>query len=206
VKKVSLDSLEAEMKIAQTITIPFTEVTLVECGTMLNEPAVLLLKSMGINEVSVYEESELREMALEAAAEADKGQKVRQVLIVDDEREICNYIGEVVTSQGFKPRVALSAADAWNRLASDPSINDVFLDIMMPEMNGIEFLNKVRNELGRNVNVVMVTAKKTIEDVVVAKKLGIVDYIMKPFTPDRIVKALQMMAEKKGKTLQSQQN
>lgn len=187
------------MKIAEPIMVPFTEVTLVESGVVLNEPTVLLLTSMGITEVTVYEEAELREMAARAAGiDPEEEKKTRKVLIVDDEREICNYISEVIAGKGFKPKVSLSAADAWNALVSDPAINDVFLDIMMPEMNGIEFLNKIRNELGRNVNVVMVTAKKSIEDVVVAKKLGIVDYIMKPFTPDRILKPLQQTASANG--------
>ena len=194
-KKISIDSIDAEMKIAEPIMVPFTEVTLVESGVVLNEPTVLMLTSMGITEVTVYEEAELREMAARAAGiDPEEEKKTRKVLIVDDEREIGNYISEVIASKGFKPKVSLSAADAWNALVSDPSINDVFLDIMMPEMNGIEFLNKIRKELGRNVNVVMVTAKKSIEDVVVAKKLGIVDYIMKPFTPDRILKPLQQTA------------
>ena len=187
------------MKIAEPIMVPFTEVTLVESGVVLNEPTVLLLTSMGITEVTVYEDAELREMAARAAGvDPEAESKARKVLIVDDEREIGNYISEVIVSKGFKPRVALSAAEAWNMLVSDPAINDVFLDILMPEMNGIEFLNKIRKELGRNVNVVMVTAKKSIEDVVVAKKLGIVDYIMKPFTPDRILKPLQQTASSNG--------
>jgi CheY-like chemotaxis protein len=194
-KKINIDSIEPEMKIAEPIMVPFTEVTLVEAGAPLNEPTVLLLTSMGITEVTVYEEAELREMAARAAGiDPEEEKKTRKVLIVDDEREICNYISEVIASKGFKPKVSLNAADAWNALVSDPAINDIFLDIMMPEMNGIEFLNKIRKELGRNVNVVMVTAKKSIEDVVVAKKLGIVDYIMKPFTPDRILKPLQQTA------------
>lgn len=201
-KKISIDSIagiEAEMKIAEPIMVPFTEVTLVESGVVLNEPTVLMLTSMGITEVTVYEEAELREMAARAAGiDPEEEKKTRKVLIVDDEREIGNYISEVIASKGFKPKVSLSAADAWNALVSDPSINDIFLDIMMPEMNGIEFLNKIRKELGRNVNVVMVTAKKSIEDVVIAKKLGIVDYIMKPFTPDRILKPLQQTASANG--------
>ena len=201
-KKISIDSIagiDAEMKIAEPIMVPFTEVTLVESGVALNEPTVLMLTSMGVTEVTVYEEAELREMAARAAGiDPEEEKKTRKVLIVDDEREIGNYISEVIASKGFKPKVSLSAADAWNALVSDPSINDIFLDIMMPEMNGIEFLNKIRKELGRNVNVVMVTAKKSIEDVVVAKKLGIVDYIMKPFTPDRILKPLQQTASANG--------
>ena len=198
-KKINIDSIEPEMKIAEPIMVPFTEVTLVEAGAPLNEPTVLLLNSMGITEVTVYEEAELREMAARAAGiDPEEEKKTRKVLIVDDEREIGNYISEVIASKGFKPKVSLSAADAWNALVSDPAINDIFLDIMMPEMNGIEFLNKIRKELGRNVNVVMVTAKKSIEDVVVAKKLGIVDYIMKPFTPDRILKPLQQTASSNG--------
>jgi DNA-binding response OmpR family regulator len=70
----------------------------------------------------------------------------------------------------------------------------MFLDLMMPETNGLEFLGKVRNELGRNINVVIITAKKTMEEVVIAKKLGIIDYITKPFTPERILKPLQAAA------------
>jgi len=190
-KLIKLENAEAEMKIALPISVPFTDVILVEAGTVLSEPTTLTLKSMGITEVTVYEEHELREMLRQAEENADPSKKVRKVLVVDDEKEICNYMSEVLNGAGFKPIAALSAAEAWNKLASDPSINDMFLDIMMPETNGLEFLSKVRNELGRNVNVVIITAKKTMEEVVVAKKLGIIDYIMKPFTPERILKPFQ---------------
>lgn len=190
-KLIKLENAEAEMKIALPISVPFTDVILVEAGAVLSEPTTLTLKSMGITEVTVYEEHELREMLRQAEENADPSKKVRKVLVVDDEKEICNYISEVLNGAGFKPIAALSAAEAWNKLASDPSINDMFLDIMMPETNGLEFLSKVRNELGRNVNVVIITAKKTMEEVVVAKKLGIIDYIMKPFTPERILKPFQ---------------
>lgn len=194
-KRIKVENVEAEMKIAQPVTVPFTDVTLVEAGVVVNEPTVLLLTSMGIEEITVYDEEELREMAArEAGVDLEAENKKRKVLIVDDEREICNYISEVIATNGYKPKVALSAAEAWEKLVADPSINDMFLDIMMPEMNGMEFLSKIRNELGRNLNVVMVTAKKSIEDVVVAKKLGIIDYIMKPFTPERILKPLQQTA------------
>jgi CheY-like chemotaxis protein len=193
-KLIKLEDAEAEMKIALSISIPFTDVVLVEAGVVLNESTTLTLKSMGITEITVYEESELREMLRQAEENADPSKKARKVLVVDDEKEICNYIGEVLNGAGFKPITALGAAEAWNKLATDPSINDMFLDLMMPETNGLEFLGKVRNELGRNINVVIITAKKTMEEVVIAKKLGIIDYITKPFTPERILKPLQAAA------------
>lgn len=201
-KLINLENAESEMKVALPISIPFTDVVLVEAGVVLSESTVLTLKSMGITEVTVYEESELREMLRQTEENADPSKKVRKVLVVDDEKEICNYIGEVLNGAGFKPIAALSAAEAWNKLATDPSINDIFLDIMMPETNGLEFLGKIRKELGRNVNVVIVTAKKTMEEVVIAKKLGIIDYIMKPFTPERILKPLQS-AQTENKTAQA---
>ncbi len=190
-KLINIDDAEAEMKIALPVSIPFTDITLVEAGAIINESTVITLKSMGINEVTVYEESELREMLRQAENDsADAADKTPKVIIVDDEKEICDYISEILSSAGFKPITASGAADAWKKITSDASINDMFLDLMMPEMSGLEFLTKIRNELGRNINVIIITAKKTIDEVVIAKKLGVIDYIMKPFNPERILKPL----------------
>ena len=111
------------------------------------------------------------------------------VLIVDDEPGVCESF-RMVLKDRYEPVTVDSgeAALAWLS-KSDAAL--IFLDILMPGMDGLEVLEKIRST-DSLVPVVMVTATKTVKTAVTAMKLGAFDYITKPFD----VEELRLVAER----------
>jgi DNA-binding NtrC family response regulator len=117
-----------------------------------------------------------------------------RLLIVDDHqsiRKLCTTVGE---SLGFACREAESAEAALPHLqAESPDI--VLADLMMPNMNGLEFLPRVKQQLPL-CEIAIMTGHGSIESAVQAMKLGACDYITKPFRVEELKLLLQRLEEK----------
>ena len=114
------------------------------------------------------------------------------VFVVDD-ASVNRRILESALEKTYVVESFGGAAECLERLQK--KIPDLFLlDVDMPEIDGFEFLKRVKSQLKRPVNVVMVTARKTMQDVVMAKELGVCGYITKPFDPERLVKIVEMFS------------
>ncbi len=109
----------------------------------------------------------------------------KSLLIVDDEPNIRRVLEAVFTKDGYQVRTADNGRKALDVVATDPNLNVVICDLIMPDMNGVEVLKAVR-ELNPGLSVVMITAHGTIKTAVDAMKLGAFDYITKPFDMDEI--------------------
>jgi len=107
-----------------------------------------------------------------------------KILVVDDEVTAGKSIEKVLARKGFTVDVALSADDGLNKIEKE-LFELVLLDIMMPQVNGIELLGIIK-ERWPNLKVMMVTGYPSIETAVEATRLGALDYISKPFTPDEL--------------------
>ena len=118
-----------------------------------------------------------------------------RLLIVDDEqsiRRLCVTVGEAL---GFVCLEAASAETALNLLEEQPA-HMILTDMVMPQMSGLEFLEKVKKMLPRTEIAVM-TGHGSVETAVQAMKLGAYDYIAKPFSPlEELRLFLRRMAEK----------
>lgn len=107
-----------------------------------------------------------------------------KILIVDDEESIRNLVSAYLRPEGYQVYTAsdgqsgLQAARAYN-----PEI--VILDIMLPGMDGIEVLSRLRRE--SDVYVIMLTAKTDETDKIVGLSVGADDYVTKPFSPRELV-------------------
>lgn len=209
-KIVNVTDLTIGLKLSKPVYMENTKVVLVNKDVVLDLNIINMLKSLKITYVFIYGEDETKKDETPPAPAAEilpnlatfppvKQSKLSKILIVDDERDICMYIKDVLENSNYETVTALSAKEAWGYLINDPDINMVFLDIMMPETNGFELLKKIKGELGRSLNVVMVTARKTMQDVIMAKELGVAGYITKPFDPERLVKIAELaLAESKS--------
>jgi CheY-like chemotaxis protein len=102
----------------------------------------------------------------------------RRVLIVDDDRDICETMEEILRLAGYEPSVALSGAAALAALRH-ASFDVVLLDIRMPEMDGIETLRRLR-ELDAALPVIMHTAYGVDARVRQALDLGARGVVVKP--------------------------
>jgi DNA-binding NtrC family response regulator len=107
-----------------------------------------------------------------------------KILIVDDEKNICLVLSQVLEPLGLEIETAPSGQAALAKL-EDPDIHLLLLDIRMPGMDGMEVLRRFR-QTRPDVRVVMMTAYGTIDLAVEAMKAGAIDFIQKPFTPKEI--------------------
>jgi DNA-binding NtrC family response regulator len=107
-----------------------------------------------------------------------------KILVVDDEVTAGRSIEKVLAKKGFRIDFAESADEGLNKMEAE-LFELVLLDIMMPQVNGIEFLRIIK-ERWPNLKVVMVTGYPSIETAVEATRLGALDYISKPFTPNEL--------------------
>jgi len=117
-----------------------------------------------------------------------------QMLVVDDQESIRKLCVAIGTSLGFDCVQAESAEAALAKLeTTSPDI--VLSDLRMPNMSGLDFLDRVRTLLPRTELVIM-TGHGSIESAVQAMKLGAYDYITKPFRVEELKLVLQRMEEK----------
>ena len=103
-----------------------------------------------------------------------------KVLIVDDEEEIRNLLGEFLKANNYATAYATNGREALERLQSDSMPQVVLLDVSMPVMGGMEVLSQIMNG-DPHPNVIMMTAVADREIARQAMKIGAFDYILKPF-------------------------
>ncbi len=111
-------------------------------------------------------------------------EKGAKILVVDDERKICHNVKKILSKNNFEVTEALNAADALEKMAKE-SFSLLISDIVMPDMNGLELLKLVKNEWPLT-KAVMMTAYASTDTAVKAIRLGALDYIPKPFTPEEL--------------------
>ncbi|MDJ0782086.1 MAG: sigma-54 dependent transcriptional regulator [Desulfosarcinaceae bacterium] len=107
------------------------------------------------------------------------------ILIVDDERNYPLILSAVLEEEGFETLTANSGAEALDILA-ESDVDLVLTDMKMPQMDGIELLERVK-AYNPDLPVVMMTAHGTVEKAVEAMQKGAYTYILKPFDNDRLV-------------------
>lgn len=110
----------------------------------------------------------------------------RVVLIVDDSPMITKVVSAVVTGMGHHPVEAADGASALMTAETLPP-DLVFLDLHMPQMNGLQVLERMRAMPGlQKVPVVLLTISRDADVVTKAAKFGVKDYLSKPAHPSRI--------------------
>jgi DNA-binding NarL/FixJ family response regulator len=112
------------------------------------------------------------------------------ILIVEDEDVIRDSLADILQLQGFLTLTACDGLEALRLLESDqPDL--ILADIMMPNMNGYQFFQRVRsNPAWTWIPFIFLSAKGEGEDIRFAKELGIDDYLMKPIEADDLIAAV----------------
>lgn len=106
------------------------------------------------------------------------------VLVVDDDREIVDSISIFLSGEGYKAIKAYDGIEALDAL-SENQIHLVILDIMMPKLDGIKTLMKLRES--RNIPVILLSAKSEGADKILGLTAGADDYVTKPFNPSELM-------------------
>jgi DNA-binding NtrC family response regulator len=114
------------------------------------------------------------------------------VLVVDDERTVCNSCKKILTREGYNVDVALSGEEALSKVKGN-EFDVLITDWKMPQLDGIEVAKRIKKE-NPNIAVVMITGYPSVETSIKAMRSGISDYVPKPFTPaelsDAMIRAL----------------
>ena len=101
-----------------------------------------------------------------------------KVLLVDDEEDFLETLGERMRARDMDVSTANSAGDALKKVGED-SYDAVILDLMMPEMDGLETL-KALKEKRPELQIILLTGHATVEKGIEAMKLGAMDFVEKP--------------------------
>jgi len=112
----------------------------------------------------------------------------KDILIVDDERELAETIADYIREAGYKPVTAYDGESALNAFAKTVPIL-VILDLGLPGIDGLEVAKRIRRQ--SHVPLIMLTARSQEIDRIVGLELGADDYITKPFSPRELVLRVQ---------------
>ncbi len=120
---------------------------------------------------------------------------MEQALIIDDSRAIRRILGSTMRGLGFEVAEASNGKEALLTVDTlGPTLKLVLVDWNMPEMNGLEFVTKLREDHRfDSAFVIMVTTETATEQVMRALEAGANEYIMKPFTKDVIEDKLRLL-------------
>ena len=112
-----------------------------------------------------------------------------KVLLVDDEKDFLEALGERMTNRGMNVSTTTSAKDAVKMVAEE-SYDAILLDLQMPEMDGIEALKAIK-KINPDMQVILLTGHATVEKGIEAMKLGAMDLIEKPADIEAIAEKIK---------------
>ncbi|AIR60387.1 response regulator transcription factor [Klebsiella sp. Ap-873] len=119
------------------------------------------------------------------------------ILVVDDDKAICDVLRDVLSEHVFDVLVCHSGNEALQIVASEPSVALILLDMMLPDTNGLLVLQQVQ-KLRPALPVVMLTGMGSESDVVVGLEMGADDYIAKPFNGRVVVARVKAVLRRSG--------
>ncbi len=129
-----------------------------------------------------------------------KSQKTK-VLVVDDEPNIVQTLKDRLEMNDYQVFVAQNGAEGL-KTAQEQSPDVILLDVIMPIMDGHEMLEQLRQQdWGKQISVIMLTARSQAQDIARARACGIEDYIIKPFDLSELLEKIENIVERRKTTV-----
>ncbi len=123
----------------------------------------------------------------------------RNILIIDDSQTILKVVSEMLKNNGFRVSTASNGKEGLEK-ALNEHIDAIILDKIMPEMDGNEVLEKLKNNPAtKKIPVMMLTALSNIMEISKSLEMGAYDYIVKPFDNDNLLVRLNNIINKAEK-------
>ena len=119
------------------------------------------------------------------------------MLLVEDEPGLSLTLSDLLTNEGYEVETAMDGAAGLER-ASAGGFDLLLLDLMLPRMNGLEVCRELRRR-GKDLAILMLTAKSQLTDRVVGLKLGADDYLTKPFEPPELLARIEALLRRTKK-------
>src|SRR4051794_11709961 len=120
-----------------------------------------------------------------------------RVLVVDDEQSLAEVLGSVLRREGWTARTAYTGLDAV-RIAREFAPDAVILDVMLPDLDGLEVLRRLRAD-NPDVCVLFLTARDAVEDRIAGITAGGDDYVTKPFSLEEVLARLRGLLRRSGR-------
>jgi two-component system, OmpR family, alkaline phosphatase synthesis response regulator PhoP len=120
-----------------------------------------------------------------------------RILLVEDEPGLSLTLSDLLTNEGYDVEPAMDGVTGLDR-ASSGVFDLIVLDLMLPRMNGLEVCRELRRR-GKEVAVLMLTAKSQLTDRVTGLKLGADDYLTKPFEPPELLARIEALLRRTQK-------
>ena len=119
----------------------------------------------------------------------------KSILVVDDEKDIVDLVKYNLQREGYRILTARNGKEALDQSQKHPSL--ILLDVMMPEINGLEVLKTLKsNPSTRGIPVVFLTAKGSEVDEIIGLELGADDYISKPISIPKLIARIKNVLRK----------
>lgn len=126
-----------------------------------------------------------------------------RILIADDDKEICDLLEIYINNEGFEVIKAYDGEEAYQKFVeTDPAV--LILDVMMPKVDGLEVVKKVREE--SQVPILMLSAKTADIDKIRGLAKGADDYVVKPFNPLEVVARVKSLLRRSSYRLNANAN
>ena len=115
--------------------------------------------------------------------------------VIDDEPVIRDVLSQLLTSEGYEVELSSSGEEALDKFSSS-SCDVILLDLLMPGMDGIEVLRRIR-KIDPVAAVIIITAYASVESAIAAMKIGALDYVQKPFKHDDLLMTIERAVERR---------
>ncbi|ACA82088.1 MULTISPECIES: response regulator transcription factor [Leuconostoc] len=123
-----------------------------------------------------------------------------KILVVDDDIEIAELLEIYLKNEGYEPVMAADGKEAISKLNTNPDIGLMILDVMMPNMNGLEVVKIVRKD--SRVPILMLSAKSGDMDKIQGLITGADDYVTKPFNPLEVMARVRSLLRRADNAVQ----
>jgi len=131
------------------------------------------------------------------AVEQRKDKMSKTVMVVDDEKRLVSLVESYLSQEGYRVVTAGNGREALS-VADKEKPDLIILDVMMPEMDGYEFMRAHRTN--QNTPIILLTARVDDDEKVVGLELGADDYITKPFRPRELTARVRAVLRRTGNT------
>lgn len=125
-----------------------------------------------------------------------------KILLIEDDRRIADFLQRGLSAEGMSVRVASTggdgisfAQDAWQSFKSDGESTTIVLDLMLPDLTGLDVCQTLRAQ-NIQLPILMLTAMSTVEDRISGLRLGADDYLCKPFDFDELLARLEALGRR----------
>lgn len=123
----------------------------------------------------------------------------KKILLAEDEQNISNFVSRGLQDFSYAVTAVADGLAAWKELETENPFDLLLLDIRMPQMSGLEVCERFRKKYGYQTPVILLTALRTTDDIVMGLQAGADDYIAKPFKFMELVARIEAHLRRKAK-------